>query len=68
MEPEDLHRAEAPAMPLCVEPGIGGRHDSPTEAARYVEAGPARLGTRSEASVSSLMHHSFQPPMPTRAL
>ena len=68
MQPEDLHGAEAPAVPLGEHAGkAGGTTPRPKQRGRYRPDQPA-LVTRSEASVSSQMHHSFHPPTAVRAL
>ena len=43
VEPQDLHRAEAPAVALRVQPGERRRHDAAAEAARDVQPRPAGL-------------------------
>ena len=68
MEPEDLHRTEAPTVTLRIQPAEARRHNASAETSRDVQARPAGFEHRSEASVSSLMHHSFQPPTSSSAL
>ena len=46
---------------------VGGTTPRPKVRGMYRPDQPA-FSTRSDASVSSLMHHSFQPPMPRMVL